>query len=71
MAVGVDELITLRDALIRARAKGVRAVQMGEERVEYRSDAEMASAIADLDSRIRSASTPRPVVVKVASSKGM
>lgn len=71
MAVGVEELTTLRDALIRARAKGVRSVQMGIERIEYRSDAEMASAIADLDARIRNASTARPVAVKVSTSKGI
>jgi len=71
MAIGSDELTTLRDALIRARAKGVRLVQMGAERVEYRTDEEMASAIADLDARIRRASAARPVVVKVSTSKGM
>lgn len=71
MAIGADELITLRDALIRARAKGVRLVQMGGERVEYRTDEEMAAAIADLDARIRNASTPRSVAVKFSTSKGM
>lgn len=71
MAVSATELDALRDELIKARAKGVRSVQMGDERLEYRSDAEMAAAIADLDARIRSASRARPSTVRFSSSKGM
>lgn len=71
MSIGSSELETLRDALIRARAKGVREVQMNGERVRYGSDAEMASAIADLDARIARASSARPSTVRFSSSKGM
>ena len=70
MAIGAEELETLRDALIRARAKGVREVQMNGERVRYGSDAEMASAIAGLDAQIRAATASRPSTIRVSSSKG-
>lgn len=70
MAIEATELEALRDALIRARAKGARSLQMGDERIEYRSDNEMAQAIADLDARIRRATAARPSTVKFSSSKG-
>lgn len=71
MAIQSEELETLRDALIRARAKGAREVQMGNERIRYGSDAEMAAAIADLDTRLRSAASARPSVIRFSSSKGL
>jgi len=71
MAVDITELERLRDELLRARASGTRELQYGEERVRYGTDAELAAAIADLDRRIRSASTPRPATVTFASSKGL
>lgn len=55
MAVGQAELEQLRDNLVRARAKGIRVVQMNGERVEYKSDAEMAAAINGLDAQIAAA----------------
>ncbi|WP_323008555.1 phage head-tail joining protein [Paracoccus sp. (in: a-proteobacteria)] len=71
MAVLVDELIEMRDALIRARAKGVRMLQCNGERVEYRTDAEMLTALADLEARIAHVSgTARPGAVRFKSSKG-
>jgi hypothetical protein len=71
MALDPAELIDLRDALIRARAKGVKTVQMNGERVEYKTDAEMADAVNDLEARIRRASTPRAGSVLFSSSKGV
>lgn len=71
MAISVDELETMRDALIRARAKGAREVQMGGERVRYGSDAEMAAAISDLDARLRARTGSRPATIKFSTSKGM
>lgn len=71
MAVGTAELEALRDALIRARARGTREVQYDQQSVRYGSDAEMAAAIADLERRIRRASTSRPAAVSFSSSKGM
>ncbi|MFD2173646.1 phage head-tail joining protein [Rhodobacter lacus] len=71
MAIDPTELETLRDALIRARAAATRVVMMDGRRVEYGTDAEMANAIADLESRIRRASTPRPGSISFATSKGV
>ncbi|MGQ0565753.1 MAG: phage head-tail joining protein [Gemmobacter sp.] len=71
MAINVTELESLRDALIRTRAAGTRVVQYEGKRIEYQTDADMAKAIADLESRIRNASTPRPGSVTFATSKGV
>ena len=71
MAIDPTELETLRDALIRARAAATRVVMMDGRRVEYGTDAEMANAIADLENRIRRASTPRPGSISFATSKGV
>ena len=71
MAIDPTELETLRDALIRARASGVRVTQFEGKRVEYANDAEMAKAIADLETRIRNATSPRPGSISFSSSKGL
>lgn len=55
MAIALSELTQMRDDLIRARAKGVKVLQLNGERVEYRSDAEMASAINSLTAQIDAA----------------
>lgn len=71
MAVEPDELVDLRDELIRARARGIRTLEYDGRRVSYTTDAEMASAIADLDGRIRAAGRrPRASAVAFSSSKG-
>lgn len=70
MALGAGELQTMRDELLRARAKGVRTLQLNGERVEYKTDAEMASAIADLEARIRRASAATAGAVRFKTSKG-
>lgn len=70
MSIDTTELATLRDALVRARAKGVREAQLNGERIRYGSDAEMAATIADLDARIARASSNRPAQVRFSSSKG-
>lgn len=71
MAIDATELETLRDALIRARAKGARELQMNGERVRYGSDAEMAAAIADLDTRLRATTGARPSTIRFSTSKGL
>ena len=54
----------MRDLLLQARATGTRAVQFADgKKVEYKSDAEMAAALADLEARIARASTPRQTSV--------
>lgn len=70
MPIAPDELIEMRDALIRARAKGIRTLQMNGERVEYKTDAEMAGAIGDLEARITRASGPRRHMVRFSTGKG-
>ncbi len=49
------ELIAQRDALLAARFRGVRTVEIEGKRVTYATDAEMASALTDLERRIAKA----------------
>lgn len=70
MALGGDTLEALRDELLKARAKGVRTLQINGERVEYKTDAEMAAAIADLEARIKRVSSHTPGIVRFRASKG-
>lgn len=46
------ELQSRRERLAAARAEGVRSVGFGEDRVDFKSDAEMAAALAALDREI-------------------
>ena len=48
----LEELIVQRDALLAARFRGVRSVEIDGRRVTDASDAEMATAITDLKRRI-------------------
>lgn len=70
MPIDASELTALRDALIRARAQGVRVVSYDGKRVEYASDAEMATALADLERRLRGASST-PQSVRILARKGL
>lgn len=67
----LSDLNRMRDKLIEARAKGVTRVQIGMERVDFKSDSEMASALADLDMRIRRMSKPPVHTIKFTTSKGL
>lgn len=71
MAIDTAELETLRDALVRARAQGVRSLLYDGKRVEYQSDAELAAAIADLDRRIAAAGATAVKTVVFSSRKGV
>lgn len=54
------DLETQLTKLRAARASGIHAVEHSGERTEYKSDGEMAAAIADLERRIDAAgTTPR------------
>ena len=67
----VAEMQTQLDVLRKARASGVRKTEYGEKSVEYKSDAEMAAAIADIERRITGASG-RPIrTVYFNSTKGV
>ena len=66
------ELTTARDDLLRCRAQGVRRARdaSGEE-IEYKSDAEMARALASLDSAIAAATSRPPSTITFRTSKGL
>ena len=73
MALTVEQLTTARDNLIQARAEGVRRFrdQNGEE-VEYKSDAQMAAALAALDRQIAELAGRRtPTTLHFRISKGL
>jgi len=66
------QLIEWRDRLKEARYNGLRSVtDSNGERVEYKSDSEMARAVAALDSDIAGASAPRRSIIYPLTSKGV
>jgi phage FluMu protein gp41 len=68
----LEELTTQRDALLAARFRGVRTVEMDGRRVTYASDAEMAAAITDLERRIATAEEGgRKRRILTSASKGL
>lgn len=72
-ALSLPELRKMRDALIRARIGGVKSLrdQNGEE-ITYKSDREMAAALANIDLQIAAMESGRsaPNVFKFNSTKG-
>jgi hypothetical protein len=48
----LEEMNAQRDALLAARYRGVRTVEIDGRRITYASDSEMAAAITDLERRI-------------------
>ncbi|TIL25596.1 MAG: hypothetical protein E5Y88_11595 [Mesorhizobium sp.] len=62
------ELQARLEALRKARATGVRSVRHGETATEFRPDAEIASAIADLERQI-TALEGRPRVRRIYISQ--
>lgn len=66
----ISQLEAMREALLKARYAGVRTVEYDGRRITYATDAEMATALADLDRRIAAASAPRVTQVRISSSKG-
>ena len=73
MAVSTGDLQTLRDNLVRSRSAGLREVRDSTgETVIYKSDAEMAAAIASLNAQIAAAGQPQPVnTIQFRTSKGL
>lgn len=65
------ELQAFKTALEAARYSGNRRVRTGSTEIEYRSEAEMAAALADLDRRIAAASGTTIRQIRIASSKGL
>jgi hypothetical protein len=68
----LEEMQARRDALLAARFRGVRTVEVEGRRITYAGDAEMAAAIADLERRIaRIDPGGRRRIVHTAASKGL
>lgn len=66
MATLEDQLQTLREA----RASGLRKVKYGEREMEYRTDEELAAAIADLERRIAQQNGAAVHAIRIYSNKG-
>ncbi len=61
-----------RDALLAARYRGVRTIEIDGRRITYASDAEMAAAIMDLERRIAAAQEgSRKRRILTSASKGL
>jgi len=70
--MNLDELIVRRDALLAARYRGVRTVEIEGKRITYATDTEMAAAIADLERRIAETEAgARRRIVRTTASKGL
>ena len=68
----LEQMTVRRDALLEARWRGVRTVDIDGRRITYATDAEMAAAVADLERRIADASAgARRRIVRTAASKGL
>ena len=68
----LEEMTAQRDALLAARYRGVRTVEIDGRRVTYATDNEMAAAITDLERRItRSSSEGRRRRILTSASKGL
>ena len=68
----IDRMRTLLSALQEARYAGVRSVSYDGRTVTYGSDAEMAAAITDLETRIAAASgAPRRRRWGTVATKGL
>jgi len=72
MALTVAKLTQARDSLVEARMGGARSFQdQNGERVEFKSDSEMARALAALDREIAALSgRATPTTLHFATSKG-
>ena len=68
----LEEMTAQRDALLAARLRGVRTVEIDGRRVVYATDTEMAAAITDVERRMALAgSNGRRRRVLTSASKGL
>jgi hypothetical protein len=68
----VSELKDRLDKLRRTRATGALVVATGDYSTTFRSDAELAAAIADLERQIAAATGAGPIkMVRFATAKGV
>jgi hypothetical protein len=71
MAASLAQLQAWRDSLLEARLSGVREVRdQNGESVVYRSDSEMARALAAADAAIAAAQRTPPNTILFRTSKG-
>lgn len=74
MAASVQDLQVRLDALRAVRAGGEKRIRYrgpnGEQEVEFKSDAELAAAIFDLERQVNAAQGARASTVRIFSSKG-
>jgi hypothetical protein len=70
--MSLEEMTAQLGALLAARYRGVRTVEVDGRRITYATDAEMAAALADLEKRIAQAEsgTPRRRIL-TSASKGL
>jgi hypothetical protein len=69
MTISVSEMRSLLDALVRARMSGVLITRHGDKMIQYKSDEDMAKAIADIKADINAA-TGRKNVGFASFSRG-
>jgi len=70
--VTLEEMTTQRNALLTARYRGVRTVEIEGRRVTFATDAEMAAAVTDLERRIAAAQDGgRKRRILTSASKGL
>ena len=68
----LDDLIARREALLNARYRGVRTVEIEGRRITYATDAEMAAALTDLERRIaKTESGANRRIVRTTADKGL
>jgi len=68
----IEELTAQRDALLAARFRGVRTVEIDGRRVTYASDAELTAAITDIERRLNTAQEGgRRRRILTSASKGL
>ena len=67
----LEEMTAQREALLAARFRGVRTVEIDGRRVTYASDAEMAAAITDLERRIAAQEGGPRRRILTSASKGL
>ena len=67
----VTDLQARLDALRATRATGQLKVEYADRRITYKSDAEMAAAIHDLERQIATAQASRICTILVVPSKGL
>ncbi len=68
----LDDLIARREALLAARYRGVRTVEIDGRRITYASDAEMAAALTDIERRIaKEQAGANRRIVRTTADKGL